>query len=344
MPLLAALFVPFFCYRRFSIDRIAALFFVFTYFLILLMISDFNDYSIYKYVMIHLKLMPFFILGLFTKDLKKFFLQVFFILVCFNLYAAIYALALGELSINTRLSIGIFNPIWLSRGAFELLVISIVILNLKWRNILVVSVPVIVVALFSGSKGPILSFLVVIALYFASQKHVIKFWIFFPLFVLLSLVIIHFSVESSYIFQRFFTIVPEGTSSDVYEKSRLIVWPKTLSLIFSQDIEHLIFGNGIGMFGSFYNSYENLGRFYPHNLLLELTVEFGLLFTLVFSILVFSLFRRSNSNVKYLLLFHFLNAQYSGDILLNEFFWFYLAILLSENRMPYGRSNLVGAL
>ncbi|MEH7119241.1 O-antigen ligase family protein, partial [Neobacillus vireti] len=90
--------------------------------------------------------------------------------------------------------------------------------------------------------------------------------------------------------------------------------------------EHPIFGIGIGNFDSIYG-------IYPHNLVLELMVEFGLVGTIIFIFIIIMGYiksLKSNKNIKVMMQFLFSlsipQLMFSNSFWLSSTFWMYILI------------------
>lgn len=319
---------------------------VFYYFLSFLLLiflcfvnSDFLDYSVYKFFMLILKFSTLFLIPfLLIKNIEDTFKGIIFTLLFFVFVSFVFSFKLfGQYDINTRLEIGIFNPIWISRAIFECLLIGLVFLKMKRFWLIPLFIICVYISFSAGSKGPILSFLICFLIYNFRQglrNKKIKYFI-LVLLILFGSVLYFFPWDiidqNSYLYQRFLVAVPDGSSEHIMEESRIVVWPKVLNLLFNQDIWPFLFGNGLGNFGSFYFGYPYNERFYPHNFILEVFVEFGAIILLLVLFLFYKFYRNSNSGFKLLFLYFFINSMFSGDLLLNEYLIFYFGFLVAES-------------
>ena len=241
--------------------------------------------------------------------------------------------SIGGFSVNNRLSFDGLNAIWIARFAFEGLLLALIVFNdlkifRKKFIILALTVLTLLIVYSTGSKGPLLSALLIIGGYFFGkynkfkhQKIVFVCLIFAFIFSKNYLNI----TEDSYLSQRFMHIIPDEVSDEAYEKSRGVVWIETVQKVIELDF-NLFFGEGFGNYSFFYLGRE-VYRFYPHNLFLELLVEGGIIYLFVFLLLVKKFHK--NNKFKYLFYYAFLNSMFSGDILLNETVFLYLAIMFN---------------
>lgn len=118
------------------------------------------------------------------------------------------------------------------------------------------------------------------------------------------------------------------------------MWPESINKILNEDFESLIFGNGIGSFPVFYYGYNYDSRSYPHNIVLEILIENGLLFLLVILYILWKILRKSKSPLFLLFYYYLLNAAFSGDLLLNEYVFLYLFLSIVHNKY-YTNESLI---
>lgn len=302
--------------------------------------SNWTDYAIYKYGMLSLKALPLLLIGsLIVQHRDKYFRGISHALLLFLgiciLYLAFVNITTG---VNNRMEIGVFNPIWISRGLFELVLILVIVLHTRWRYTLAVFIAAVGVAYFAGSKGPILAFLLTYFFWLRSKGLVgdngVRKFLFYALLFAGPMIIYAVADPTSYLFQRFFLPVPDGTSTEIIEESRAIVWPATMSMFLAQDAIPLLFGNGIGSFPSFYFGNGADFRYYPHNLMLELLVEHGAVLAVGMVILIIAKIKKTRSDFKYLLIYFLINAMFSGDLILNEYIFFYLGLVIADRAPP----------
>jgi len=103
------------------------------------------------------------------------------------------------------------------------------------------------------------------------------------------------------------------------------------NLIFN-DVQGLLFGYGLGSYGIFYNGFD--GREYPHNMILEIWVETGLIGIFLFSIfLIYTCSKSLRHNpFVWFVLFLFLNAMKSNSLVDLRLFFGFLALLVLYSR------------
>ncbi|TDB58645.1 O-antigen ligase family protein [Arundinibacter roseus] len=300
--------------------------------------SNKTDYSTYKLFMIYIKVIPLiFIPILLGKDLPNFingYVLAGFISVLF-LFSTLL-LGANSNALNNRIYIGKLNPIWISRNLCELILLVGLILNNRKGAIIILLIGTPIIYL-SGSKGPVLSMILVFFYSIFNQifslpkeKKIFSLIIailFFGSIMFFSFELINRLDTNSYLVQRFFRAVPDYARGETYETSRVVVWPRTIFLIIENFPKILFTGFGMGDFSFFYSGIIINDRIYPHNLILELIVEYGILFTLFIFASIFNIWHNNNSSFKFLLLYFFLNSMVSGDLILNEFIFFYLSCM-----------------
>lgn len=113
--------------------------------------------------------------------------------------------------------------------------------------------------------------------------------------------------------------------------------------------ENPIFGGGLGSFAVYFSGVD--ARLYPHNIILEILAEMGLVGMLIFIGLLFIIgffiiksVRLKNIDLNHRLglvfglwLITFTNAQFSGDISSNRLFWVLTSILISTDIITKNR-------
>ncbi|MES2755846.1 MAG: O-antigen ligase family protein [Pseudomonadota bacterium] len=302
------------------------------------LLSEFSEYSNYKYLMFLLKVGSLMLVATLIEKHRvgDFFFGVSVALIIFLVIAALYFFRASEgLDINTRLEVGVFNPIWIGRAAFECVLISTLILGRRRWHVAIILLLAVFVTYVSGTKGPLVSFLVVALLFLAKKMRASSFkYVAGSIIGLGVLAAVFFVVTSSldaesYFVQRFLMSVPDGSSDEILESARTTMWPVSLALLAKADVFNLLFGHGVGEFATFYFGQAQNFRFYPHNLLLELVIEQGLVVMIIFLLYIIRLFAKSVSGFKYLMVYFVVNAMFSGDLILNEYIFFYAACALA---------------
>ena len=88
-------------------------------------------------------------------------------------------------------------------------------------------------------------------------------------------------------------------------------------------LKNIWFGNGIGSFGILFLNADEY--YYPHNLLLEFYIEYGIIGVLLFMLPVLLILRKSSLNyITIATAFYFINSMFSGDIVGNNFLFIFL--------------------
>lgn len=296
--------------------------------------SDLGQYSIYKALILIIKAISLILIPSFIplSDKKNFFTglsrSLFPILIILSFYSLIN---FSSFNTNNRLEINQLNPIWISRMVLEFLLISIFIKKNSLKRTLSFAIIILPILYTSGSKGPILAFVCVILLYFLTNFNSGKIF----LFVTISIPIFVFLwrqtelLNSEFFISRFLSIIPNGSSINEYESNRLVFIPYLLGNFLLSDWFTILVGKGIGQSSFYMFGYIPNIRFYPHNIVIEILLEFGILGLLLFVMLLFQLFS-IKSNFRYFLLYYLINSMFSGDIILNEFIFLYAGFIYSS--------------
>jgi hypothetical protein len=299
-----------------------------------------TEYSNYKVIMILVKLIPMILIPMLLKEKIIEFISGYAIAGTLTiLYIVIIFLSNHDLiGSNSRIYIGNLNPIWISRIIFELIILVGIYFNKKTYAfvLLLCSLPVVY---YSGSKGPLFSFFIILFIHQINKIQNLPFQrkIFYHSIIIILILVSVFLIsyllkeldQNSYLVQRFFRAVPDYAIGENYETSRVVVWPRTLILIKQNFFKIIFTGYGIGNYSYLY--YGNIinDRIYPHNIILEFIVEYGLIFTTILVTLLILLLKTfSANNFKYLLFYCILNSMVSGDIILNEYIFFYLSSMV----------------
>lgn len=195
------------------------------------------------------------------------------------------------------------------------------------RTLLVVSILLMfLLMLFTGSKGPVFSLVIsLIALYLIEKRIYFGFIIFFMVGVLISLILkylLDFSTAEFFMFR--FNIEVDSNYS---VESRSTFIEHGFNMFTSSNFSDLLFGHGIGSF----DHIPEIDVKYPHNIVLELLYEFGILVLFIFIYFLVKTFHglfllKSDDVSKYLMvmiLFLFIISLTTGDISGNYLlFWF----------------------
>jgi len=320
---------------KFRAGHIAAIFFVVIFYNIGIVSSDLNQYSIYKTQMFIVKaipmmLVPYILRGKLTKFLIGYSIPMAGLLII----SAVGSLSMvSTVNVNDRLEIGVFNPIWISRSTIELFILAAIIFRLKIIYLIIISIVALPVIYTAGSKGPVVSAIVVFMLWYYSkygENAIQRAGKLFVICFILSASVwaLSFIDAESYLYQRFLLQIPDGSES--LSESRGVVWPLAIDRILNQDFLNMLFGNGIGGYEKLLTGTSSGERIYPHNIILELLIENGLFATVGLLTMALYAYKKSASPLKYIFIFYLINAQFSGDILLNEYLFFYAAAMVSH--------------
>jgi len=182
----------------------------------------------------------------------------------------------------------------------------------------------LVSALFTGSRGPVLSFLVVMFLYafFNFRKIFLKSIVALSLLLFIGLITGAFEHLSQYkTVSRIFMNIQEGGLKKSTGRS----------LLFESSVKEILdypFGVGSGNFVEYTGNsqyFKNKNLYYPHNLFLEIASEFGVITLFLFLLYLFhSIYLSFKINLTsklitgnmlfYTFAFLFLNSMISGDL------------------------------
>ena len=307
---------------------------------------DKSEYSTYKYLMLVFKV-PSIILVTFMvrKNYRSYLQGIFIVLILFIIITVFHLYQSSFIyDYNNRLFVGLINPIWISRYAiFTLLMYFMFFRNRRYIDLIVIS-SVSLIVFYSGSKGPVVA-LIVTLIYLARGNKLLIFQLLLGTFIYLVVTNINLSqYDQEFLYRRYLTINP---SNNLYiYGDRYDILLTTIKAYFNSSLPTILFGTGVGNSSSLYFGYLYQSRWYPHNIIVEIICEFGLLvFTLV-AISAFKTFRLADRNLIALLLFTFINSLFSGDLLLNiEIFIFStISYYHRDSTFLYGvRYNLLGS-
>lgn len=158
------------------------------------------------------------------------------------------------------------------------------------RNILLKNLPVVILLLsivcilYNGSRGGLLSTLIMAVIFFMmGRKNLVKSFEFI-VFVLLAIVFVMNFGES--IFQIIIARSVDGGLTD--GSSRFVIWNSVLNAVLYTNG----MGTGIGGRDSVMSVFTNEITA-PHNLFLEILLEFGVLFLCIFLLFLFDLYKKA---------------------------------------------------
>lgn len=235
------------------------------------------------------------------------------------------------------------NPIWFARalGISSLTALGSFYFSDKAhiKFLLLICFPLLLIGIFiTGSRAPFLSFLFCsVVLYLLQSRSSFLTKISFISFVLISLIAVFvFFLSNTRLLLNPFNI------TDISALHRIEAWAKSIQLIRSNPLV------GIGT-GSFKSIGQNLfpwiesGWQYPHNILLELFVENGVLGISLFLTFLFVIIKRylkirekvigENRTILdtffCLFLFTLINSMVSGDLTMNANLWLFAGFIVS---------------
>lgn len=230
-----------------------------------------------------------------------------------------------------RQSIGGMNPIWLSRFlGLGLIVLQAPRFEKKPLLVFLLSVVLITTSLLTGSKTVLYFTIPIVILYKLFNSRLNK-KLFFNLFAVLGIVTLIFlfltSINSDALVNRF--SLQSGTVG-----MREIMYQTSLNAYLSGNNFNLLFGHGGATIGESLDA--GYIRWYPHNLLIEILYELGLMGLFVFLaqfLLVLFLFIKGRRNwVFFAYILHFLFSLTSGDLPSNDLVFTLFALYLVSER------------
>ena len=302
----------------------------------------FNEYGVEKYVNFILIILPliFIVTNLFKyKDVSIFFNVLLLFITLLSVLGAIKVGGTME-----RLSVLGGGPIVFARW----MMIGILILFfLKKKKVVYVLLLLFffVLALAAGSRGPVLALVLTFSVYFFLnfQRVIIRLFVGGFLISTIFLLVGHgFSINDFGKAERLVT--KDSTSKNV----RLKFAKRSLELVIAYP-----FGVGIGNWQDYCNKtkpFHLLKHQYPHNLVLEVFAELGLiggvlLLLLILKSLYLTYFRMTNisnsyeiySLLFYLQIFLFVNSCFSGN--LNDARFLFVVIAISLIQEPLIKEN-----
>lgn len=230
---------------------------------------------------------------------------------------------------------GGLNPIWVGRYLGFIFLMALFIVKKKSRNLLLYGFMVILFLYMvaSGSKGPIISLVGGCLILFANDKVSVNIrTIFLLILVFAALFFLLYAIDffsTPFYINRF----SRGSTSAV-DREGLI----ELALNFS-GILIFLFGTGTGNFGYVIKHAD--ARFYPHNIVVELFYENGIISLIVLALMYISVIKcyrlifksRKLQMLCALVVYFVLNSMFSGDLLSNEYFFIFFILFHLEKLM-----------
>lgn len=238
----------------------------------------------------------------------------------FLIYFLLYMVfAMPSQSGGTRLLLpGIENPIWVARyvGVF---IIILVYRYLQWptqkrKALMILFILCASVMLVGTNTRSVFLGLVVTGMYmFHNNLPQLMFRI--SLVVLVTLVMI-FYIDMDFLTRGYYSI-----------NARL----KFLDFFFASSLKLLV-GAGLGSFGMALTGTEIY--YYPHNIIIEIWFELGVIAIAIFTALtITALMRSDRSENKALLIFFLISAMFSGDLVGNAPVFYLLTAILTARKV-----------
>lgn len=237
-----------------------------------------------------------------------------------------------------RISVGLINEIWLAR----LLSLSIIFVFAKDFRIpsfykLLLILIMIIALFFTGSKIMIYFLPLVLLIYLLrnlSMRNIVAtVTIVFIVGLLLSFILSNFDTNA--LLLRF------GLQSNTISQ-RIILFRMSLDSYTKGNIISYLFGNGFGTVP--YSLFLPDERIYPHNIIIEILYELGIVGVFIF---IFSIFKIIFNSVKNNILFYgmilFLLFSFSsGDLAGNNFLFIFIALasMKTDNTTKIARTNI----
>jgi len=277
------------------------------------------------------------VVGFVRRDLELFFRVYVAMAVAAALYSS-YQLATGTANqvFSDRYSLDAsIDVIGLGRtmGEVSLILLFLIVRagTLRKRAVLALALaPVAVTFISSGSRGPVIGLAVAlpsVLLWRAASPAIARrlAWSMVAVGGLAVVAVIAFVPPEAT--QRSLSIFQ--TTQETGDTSRIVLWGEAMHA-FSSDLMHTLVGVGTGG----YASIATTGALYPHNIVLEIGSELGILGLLAFAAFVISvvvrllrLIARGGESAGWsgllltLFVFSLVNAQFSGDVPYNSGLW-----------------------
>ncbi len=248
---------------------------------------------------------PIFILfALHSRKNKVFIIKLLFLFLFIYFIFFVYRFYRGELSISSDLSQTIFNicgaesayqNINLYLGLFALFNMTFILLyQYNFLKILsyLMFLGSFIGTFFIGGRASVISLTLILLIvpFVLLRQKINKKHFFFTYFFLLLLTIVFLLLLEPYISESItikrFMALSVIQVKDIYTdpSNRLFLFTKALEL-FSLNLKNIVFGAGINFFPVYIGEYHT--GMYPHNIILELLAEYGLIGTALFFMPIF---------------------------------------------------------
>lgn len=230
---------------------------------------------------------------------------------------------------------GGLNPIWIARYLGFLFILALFIVKKRSSNFFIYGYMLLLFLymITAGSKGPIVAMIGGSIVFLASENISSSLkTLFFIALIIVILVLLLNTVD--FFSSQFFIDRFSSKSTSAEEREEFI----DLALHFFGVLSFL-FGTGTGNFG--YLAYHRDTREYPHNIVVELYFENGVISLVLLTLIYISViknYRLISKSPKMRLLFAMfiyfaLNSMFSGDLLGNEYFFIFFMLFHFEKLM-----------
>lgn len=210
-----------------------------------------------------------------------------------------------------------------------------ILLNLKSRPLLFFVIIALLFLLVLGARGPTIFLILLLILKFYNDYGKKVILVLMPLAIL----IVVFLDVSKFDEIRLFTRLMGFANNNILDNSTMtrIIDIKNSTQIIS---DNFILGIGNGSYGQLMYNTDEL--YYPHNILLEIFVEYGVIGFILFSIFIFNLVTTVHQfiqnqivrNYAYVLGYLFLALMVSGSLIDTRLFFFFTGLtLIKINRL-----------
>lgn len=212
---------------------------------------------------------------------------------------------------------GIDNTIWFSRAvALAILILIISTTDYRKNKIILLYLSIGFYLLYiSGSRGASLSLALSIVYFYLKPNKT------FSIFLSISLMILLILNPIDYIEKYFISNID-------YTSGRVDLYKISIDIL----KENFIFGIGYGNFGDYTPTGD---YYYPHNIFLEIWTECGIIPLFIFILLMYKTIIDLKQDYFYntLLIFLFMNSQFSGDMNGNYLLFIYISIRLNIHKL-----------
>lgn len=287
-----------------------------------------NDFGLYKVsVVIVLVVTLYLYLFIFNPriDPRVVLLYLGYILLFYCAFVFIYMVIFVGYSIGDRVVMGVNGPITYARySLLSALLILFYSDRLMFNNAAIVSGGGL--GLVSGSKGPLVAFIVSVLLYFFRTRNIKSLIILLSSSVATYLVIDAYAPRVSTFILDVFAILYDFDVTVAYSSynygslgSRLDEWLYAIDVFNAKP-----YGVGLGQWGEYGD------HIYPHNLVLELLVElgfYGLSFMLFLACIVLCIKNKESISI---LGFFFINSLFSGSLADSSIMIFFVLFFFTE--------------